>query len=189
TADGRSPPTRQSASAATSATAGNSGWICKANTTSRSSNASAAWKSRVAFGRQMQREYGSPNPNPTTTSAFWKSPYEDHVAALGQSTSVPPTDPRRSILARGAAGVDDRDIVGINAAPARQPVEQGHRRRGRHQQSRFDTVLVKQPQEIGEIFQVHGTVVAQHERLAVEFRPAVDEGCNSDKIEIAAQGI
>jgi hypothetical protein len=55
----RSPPTPQSASAAISAIAGNSGSICKANTTSPLSNAIEAWKSRAASGRPMQREYGS----------------------------------------------------------------------------------------------------------------------------------
>ena len=47
----------------------------------------------------------------------------------------------------------DGDVIGIDAFPIRQPIEQGDGRRGEREQCRSDAVFLEQSQEVWKVSQ------------------------------------
>ena len=83
--------------------------------------------------------------------------------------------------------MDDRDVVGIDARPALEMVQQAVRRRVRRQQRDVDVVVVQQSQKSIDILQTDGAIVAHEECLAVELGAPVNERRQPGGDQIAAE--
>ena len=79
------------------------------------------------------------------------------------------------------ANVHDRNVVGIEALPAGQPVEQRDCGPAWCEECRGDLMLVEQVEKTRQVLQRHGAMVTCDEGSTIKLRSSVDEGSHAGR--------
>ena len=115
------------------------------------------------------------------------------IKPWGSPTRIPACPPVRSIqqIVRrrsiGGPNVQHGALVGVDALPAANVVEQADGRRRRRQQHGIDLICLEKIEKPADVLELERTVIGHFERFAVELGTPVDEHRHLPPDHIAAE--